>query len=64
MGLNLTTYQTAIQGASTGPVIIPGDASGSLLVLKQSGSTPHFGQLTPEELKLVIEWINAGAPEK
>ena len=63
-GLNLTTYQTAMQGGVDGPVIIPGDANGSLLVQKQSGSTPHFAQLTPEELTLVIDWINAGAPEK
>ena len=46
------------------PVIIPGDANASLLVQKQSGAQPHFGQLTPEELTLVIDWINAGAPEK
>ncbi len=63
-GLNLTTYQGAIQGGTNGPVIIPGDAKGSLLVQKQSASQPHFSQLTPEELSLVIDWINAGAPEK
>jgi nitrate/TMAO reductase-like tetraheme cytochrome c subunit/mono/diheme cytochrome c family protein len=64
LGLNLTTYQTAMKGGIDGPVIIPGNASGSLLVQKQSGETPHFSQLTPEELALVVDWINAGAPEK
>ncbi len=63
-GLNLTTYQTAMKGSINGPVIIPGDSAGSPLVQKQSGSTPHFGQLSQEELTLVIDWINAGAPEK
>jgi mono/diheme cytochrome c family protein len=63
-GLNLTTYQGAMQGSNNGPVIIPGDANGSLLVQKQSGAQPHFSQLIPEELALVVEWINAGAPEK
>jgi hypothetical protein len=63
-GLNLTTYQAAIEGGTNGAVIIPGDANVSPLVQKQSGSQPHFGQLTPEELTLVIDWINAGAPEK
>jgi len=63
-GLNLTTYQGAMQGGTTGPAIIPGDAVGSLLVQKQTGSLPHFAQLTPEELTLVIDWINAGASEK
>lgn len=63
-GLNLTTYQSAIKGATDGAVIIPGDANASPLVKKQSGATPHFSQLTPEELTLVINWINAGAPDK
>jgi cytochrome c553 len=63
-GLNLTTYQGAMQGGTNGPVIIPGDANGSVLVQKQSGSQAHFSQLTLEELTLVIDWINAEAPEK
>jgi hypothetical protein len=53
-----------MKGSVNGPVIIAGDAANSPLVQKQSGPTPHFGQLTPEELSLVIDWINAGAPEK
>jgi hypothetical protein len=53
-----------MQGGTNGPVIIPGDANGSVLVQKQSGSQAHFSQLTLEELTLVIDWINAEAPEK
>ncbi len=64
LGLNLTTYQTAIQGGTNGSVIIAGDAQVSPLIQKQSGTLPHFGQLTPGELNLVIQWIDAGAPEK
>lgn len=63
-GLNLTTYQTTLAGSTNGPVILPGDPDNSLLVKKQTADQPHFGQLAPEELKLVIEWIKAGAPEK
>jgi mono/diheme cytochrome c family protein len=63
-GLNLTTYQGAMQGGTSGPAIIPADATGSLLVQKQSGEVPHFSQFTPDELALVMDWINAGAPEK
>jgi hypothetical protein len=63
-GLNLTTYQGTMQGGTSGPVITPGDADGSLLVQKQTGELPHFGQLSPEELSIVIDWINEGAPEK
>jgi len=63
-GLNLTTYQTAMSGGVDGPVIVPGDPDGSLLVQKQQGELPHFGQFAPDELDLVIRWITAGAPEK
>jgi nitrate/TMAO reductase-like tetraheme cytochrome c subunit len=62
-GLNLTTYEGAMKGSENGPVIIPGDVEGSRLVQIQSGKIPHFGQLSPEELALVEEWIQTGAPE-
>jgi nitrate/TMAO reductase-like tetraheme cytochrome c subunit len=63
-GLDLTSYAAAMQGGDSGAVIIPGDPDGSLLIQKQSGTAPHFGQLNTEELELVIDWIKAGAPEK
>jgi nitrate/TMAO reductase-like tetraheme cytochrome c subunit/mono/diheme cytochrome c family protein len=63
-GLDLTTYQSTMEGGESGPVIIPGDPESSLLVQKQTGEQPHFGQLTPQELELVREWIEAGVPEK
>jgi hypothetical protein len=53
-----------MQGGTNGPVIIPGNSTDSVLVQKQSGPQAHFSQLTPEELTLVIDWINVGAPEK
>ncbi|HSB00263.1 MAG TPA: cytochrome b/b6 domain-containing protein [Anaerolineales bacterium] len=62
-GLNLSTYADAMKGGSTGPVIVPGDATNSVLVVRQQAGN-HPGQLTPEEIAQVIEWINAGAPEK
>lgn len=62
-GLNMTTYQALMIGSQSGSVIIPGNAVFSLLVQKQSEQQPHFGQFSPEELKLIINWINAGAPE-
>jgi nitrate/TMAO reductase-like tetraheme cytochrome c subunit len=63
-GLNLTSYATLLQGGQSGSAIAPGEPEGSLLVKKQRGDQPHFGQLTPEELDLVVQWIRAGAPEK
>jgi cytochrome b subunit of formate dehydrogenase/mono/diheme cytochrome c family protein len=62
-GLNLSTYADAMQGGVSGPVIVPGDGENSLLVTKQQAGG-HPGQLTPEEIAQVIEWINAGALEK
>jgi hypothetical protein len=52
-----------LQGGSGGPAISPGDPDQSLLVIKQSGEQNHFGQLSPEELELVRQWIATGAPE-
>jgi cytochrome b subunit of formate dehydrogenase/mono/diheme cytochrome c family protein len=62
-GLNLTTYADAIKGGASGPVIVSGDSANSLLVMKQQAGG-HPGQLTPEEIAQMIEWIEAGAPEK
>jgi nitrate/TMAO reductase-like tetraheme cytochrome c subunit/mono/diheme cytochrome c family protein len=62
-GLNVTTYDTLMKGSESGPVIVPNDPQASLLVQKQSGDQPHFGQLTSEELELVIQWITSGAVE-
>ncbi|HEX5807999.1 MAG TPA: cytochrome b/b6 domain-containing protein [Anaerolineales bacterium] len=62
-GLNLSTYSDAMKGGISGPVIVPGSAETSLLVIRQQAGG-HPGQLTPEEIAQVIEWIDAGALEK
>jgi len=60
-GLVLETYNAMMTGGSSGPVIVPGDAEGSLLVqLQREG---HFAEFSPDELQMVIDWINSGAPE-
>jgi formate dehydrogenase gamma subunit len=61
-GLDLSTYEQALEGGNTGPAIVPGDSENSLLVTVQEAGG-HPGQLTPDELAHVIEWIEAGAPE-
>jgi mono/diheme cytochrome c family protein len=63
-GLDFTTYETAMEGGDNGAVIIPGDPEGSLLMQKQQGEQPHFGQFSPEELQLVHQWIADGAPRE
>ena len=62
-GLNLTTYAGVMAGSDNGPVIVPGEPDQSLLIKKQTADTPHFSQLSPQELDLVSCWIKAGAPE-
>ena len=63
-GLDLTTYQGIMTGSVNGKVVVPGNPDESMIVQKQSGDQPHFGQLNPQELELVVKWIEAGAPEK
>ena len=62
-GLNLSTYADAMKGGQDGAVIVPGDAANSLIVQKQQAGG-HPGQLTPEEIAQLVEWIDAGALEK
>ncbi|MBI4771430.1 MAG: cytochrome b/b6 domain-containing protein [Chloroflexi bacterium] len=61
-GLTLAEYAGALKGGKSGPAVVPGDAQASTLAIKQSAGG-HPGQLTPEELTLVVEWIRAGAAE-
>jgi cytochrome b subunit of formate dehydrogenase/mono/diheme cytochrome c family protein len=62
-GLNFTTFADAMNGGNSGPVIIPGDSASSLIVTKQQAGG-HPGQLTPEEIAQLIEWIEADALEQ
>lgn len=60
--LDLTSYQAAMTGGSTGPVIVPNDPQNSRIVtIQQAGG--HPGQLSQAEIDQVIKWIEAGAPE-
>lgn len=64
VGLDLTSYETAMLGSDNGPVIVPGDPESSRLIQIQTGEQPHFGQFSGDELDLVIQWIATGALEK
>ena len=61
-GLDLTSYPAALTGGNTGPGFVPGDADNSLIITRQEAGD-HPGQLSPEELELLREWIDSGAPE-
>jgi nitrate/TMAO reductase-like tetraheme cytochrome c subunit len=61
-GLNVTTYADLMRGGQNGAVVVPNDSANSLLVKIQSEK--HFFNITTEELDLVTQWIDAGAPER
>lgn len=61
--LNVKNYADLMKGGRSGTVIVPGDPQGSLLIQTVQGGT-HPGSFSNEELQKVIEWIQAGAPEK
>ena len=61
-GLNMLTYAGLMEGGSSGPVIVPGDSANSVLFQVQSAGG-HFANLTAEELEIIKQWIDAGAPE-
>jgi mono/diheme cytochrome c family protein/nitrate/TMAO reductase-like tetraheme cytochrome c subunit len=62
-GLNVSTYQSLLAGGIGGPGVVPEDLQASLVYVRQTEETPHYIQLTEDEVKLLEEWILAGAPE-
>jgi uncharacterized membrane protein len=62
-GLDLTSYASAIKGSTRGPVIVASDSGNSLLFMNvASGKMPKSGpKLTPQEISLIMKWINEGA---
>ena len=59
-GLDLSSYETLIKGGKDGAVVIFNDSANSPLVKIQSAQ--HFANLSADELALVKQWIDAGAP--
>ena len=62
-GLSISSYESTLAGGISGPGVVPGYPTASLLVARQTGEGAHFGQLSQAELQLLIEWIEMGAPE-
>ncbi|MEO8356376.1 MAG: NapC/NirT family cytochrome c [Chloroflexota bacterium] len=62
-GLNMLTYEGLMEGSSNGPVVVPGDSANSLLFQVQSAGG-HFANLAADELEVIKQWIDSGAPEK
>jgi mono/diheme cytochrome c family protein len=68
-GVRLDGYEYALAGGGSGPVIIPGDPSGSELLKRITGDSvprmPRNGPpfLTDQEIQIITSWIAAGAPD-
>ena len=62
-GLVLKSYSDIMQGSKNGMVVVPGDASNSLLAqLVENQKMPKRGpKLTPSQVQLIVDWINQGA---
>jgi hypothetical protein len=60
--LDLGSFAGVMKGGKDGVIVVPGDSANSLLVKIQSAK--HFANVTGDGLALLIQWINAGAPEK
>ena len=60
--LDLSSFAGVMKGGKDGVVVVAGNSASSLLIKIQSAK--HFLNLTPDELTLVKQWIDAGALEK
>jgi ABC-type transport system substrate-binding protein len=61
--LNLNSYEDVMAGSENGPVVTPGDAVNSTLAeMVVNGKMPKRGpKLTPDQVQLIVQWINQGA---
>jgi uncharacterized membrane protein len=62
-GLDMRTYDTLMAGSFKGPDVVAGNADKSLLIqLILDGKMPKRGtKLTPEQIQIITNWVNAGA---
>jgi len=63
-GLDLTTYASVMAGSVNGPVVVAGNPDTSLLMqMILQGKMPKSGpKLQPNQVQILTEWVQAGAP--
>src|SRR3984893_2688896 len=65
-GLSLSSRESIVKGAGSGPAIVPGDPDKSLLMqaVLQTGplKMPKGGKLSAEDTEALAQWIRMGAP--
>ena len=69
-GLNMDTRESLLKGGHSGPAIVPGDPSASLLVklIRHEGPKedpkdmpPNKPKLADSDIEVISDWIKAGA---
>jgi cytochrome c len=62
-GLDLRTYESLMAGSFNGTVLVAGNSADSLIVQQLvNGKMPKRGpKLTPAQIKIISDWIDAGA---
>ena len=62
--LSLASYADLMKGSENGPVVTPGKSADSLLIdLINQGKMPKRGpKLLPGEIRVLTQWVDAGAP--
>jgi cytochrome b subunit of formate dehydrogenase len=63
-GLNLSTYADAMKGGVSGIIFNPGDAANSLIITKFESGKHSYAVLLPDELAMIVAWLESGALEK
>ena len=68
-GWDASSYTAFMTTGDHAPVVIPGDAANSLLAQKMLGThtegdiMPPGGKLADAKIQIILDWINAGAPD-
>jgi len=64
-GLRLDSRASLLTGGKSGPAVVPGDPAASPLLRAVRGETlrmPLDGELAPEEIAALEDWVQRGAP--
>jgi mono/diheme cytochrome c family protein len=67
-GLRLDSAAGALEGGNSGPAVVPGHSAESRLIQAVTGADnvkampPKGPRLTPQQVAILREWIDAGAP--
>ena len=66
-GWDSSSYEAVTTTGNNGPVVIPADATNSILAQRVTGSQgavmPPTGKMSDAEIQIILDWIAAGAPE-